>query len=46
MMQTIAAAFGGGQVSGNNYGSNDETVVIYGEEDIKSSPIGLGYESV
>jgi hypothetical protein len=47
MMETIAMAFGGGSGGGTSSGSNDADVVLYGKEDMKYLPkgLGLGYET-
>lgn len=44
--KTIAQMFGGmgGSSSHSSYGSENNTVVVYGEEDINQVPFGLGYE--
>lgn len=44
MVQVMSSMFGGGVAGPENSGSNNNTVVVYNQEDLQNVPFGLGYE--
>lgn len=44
LINSLAQMMGGAPSAGSHYGSENNNVVVYGEDDINRLPFGLGYE--